>query len=62
VVSSTDPRIEHFRREQGGWKIVDLRNRGTVRLEGFDLTLDLGELYAGVLPPAEAQASGAAGL
>jgi Uma2 family endonuclease len=29
VVSSIEPRIEHFRRQQGGWKIHDLRGRGT---------------------------------
>jgi Uma2 family endonuclease len=49
VVSSAEPRIEHFRREQGGWKIHDLRGQGTLRLQALDLTLDLAELYAGVL-------------
>jgi Uma2 family endonuclease len=51
VVSSTEPRIEHFRREQGGWKIHDLHGQGTLRLQALDLTLDLHDLYAGVLDP-----------
>lgn len=55
VVSSTEPRIEHFRREPDGWKIHDLRGRGTLRLETLDLTIDLTDLYAGVLIPSEAQ-------
>ena len=61
VVSSTEPRIEHFRREAEGWKIHDLRGHGTLHLEAFDLIIDVTELYAGVLPPADAQAGGPAG-
>jgi hypothetical protein len=53
VVSSTEPRIERFRREQGGWKIHDLRAQATLRLKAFDLTVDLAELYAGVLDAAD---------
>ena len=49
MVSSTEPRIEHFRREPDGWKIHDLRGEGTVRLQALDITLDLAELYAGIL-------------
>jgi Uma2 family endonuclease len=49
VVSSTEPRIEHFHREADGWKIHDLRDECTLRLEAFDVTIDLAELYAGVL-------------
>jgi Uma2 family endonuclease len=56
VVSSTEPRIEHFHHEADGWKIRDLRGQGTLRLEAFDVTIDLAELYAGLLPPADAQA------
>ena len=52
MVSSTEPRIEHFRREPDGWKIHDLRGEGTVRLQALDITLDLAELYAGGLPQA----------
>jgi Uma2 family endonuclease len=48
VVSSTEPRIEHFRREPDGWKIHDLRGEGTLRLQAFDITLDLAELYIGL--------------
>jgi Uma2 family endonuclease len=58
VVSSIEPRIEHFRREQGGWKIHDLRGRGTLRLEAVDLIIDLRELYAGILSLSEAQSAG----
>ncbi|MGH6896789.1 MAG: Uma2 family endonuclease [Geminicoccaceae bacterium] len=58
VVSSSEPRIEHFRREPDGWKIHDLRGQGTLHLEAFDLTLDLADLYAGVLTPGVAQAEG----
>jgi Uma2 family endonuclease len=49
VVSSSEPRIEHFHREQSGWKIHDLRGQDSVHLEALDLTIDLRELYAGVL-------------
>ena len=48
VVSSTEPQMEYYRREPDGWKIHDLRGRGTLRLEAFDVTLDLAELYARV--------------
>jgi Uma2 family endonuclease len=53
VVSSTEPRIEHFRREPDGWKIRDLRGEGTLSLQSLDLTLNLAALYTGVLsePP-----------
>jgi Putative restriction endonuclease len=61
VVSSTEPRIEHYRREQGGWKVSDLRGQGTLHLEAFGITVDLAELYAGVLRPGDAQARGSAG-
>ena len=61
VVSSTEPRIEHYRREGDGWKIHDLRGQGTLRLPACDITIDLAELYAGVLTPAGAQAEGSAG-
>jgi Uma2 family endonuclease len=52
VVSSTEARIEHFRREADGWKVQDHAAGGTVRLDSFGITLELGELYAGVLTPA----------
>ena len=51
MVSSTEPRIERFRREQDGWKIHDLRGEGNLRLEAFDVTLDLFELYVELLRP-----------
>jgi Uma2 family endonuclease len=55
VVSSIEPRIEHFRREPDGWKIDDLRGEGTLRLQGLGITVGLAEIYAG-LAPAHAQA------
>jgi Uma2 family endonuclease len=58
VVSSSEPRIEHFRREPDGWKIHDLRSQGTLRLEASGITIDLAELYAGVLSLSEAEATG----
>ena len=61
VVSSSEPRIEHYRREADGWKIHDLRGGGTLRLEALGISIDLGELYGGVLRPGGAQAQGAAG-
>ena len=48
VVSSGEPRIEHFRREPDGWKIHDLRGAGTLRLQALEVTLDLAELYEGL--------------
>ena len=55
VVSSTEPRIEHFRREHGGWKVHDLRGQGTLRLEAFDITIDWPSC-TGVLPSRDDQA------
>jgi Uma2 family endonuclease len=57
VVSSTEPRIEHFRRQPDGWKIHDLRGQDTLRLDPFDITIDLADLYAGGLPPGESRPS-----
>jgi Uma2 family endonuclease len=48
VVSSTEPRIEHFRREPDGWKIHDLRGDGTLRLQKLGITVALAEIYAGL--------------
>jgi Uma2 family endonuclease len=50
LVSSTEPRIEHWRREVDGWKVQDLRGEGVVRLQAFDLTVALADLYDGLLP------------
>jgi Uma2 family endonuclease len=52
VVSSTEARIEHFRREADGWKVRDHAGSGAVGIEAFGITLELAELYAGVLAPA----------
>jgi Uma2 family endonuclease len=61
VISSTEPRIEHFRRERDGWKIHDLRGQGTVRLQALDTTLDLADLYAGIMTLPETKAADPAG-
>jgi Uma2 family endonuclease len=58
VVSSSEPRIEHYRREQDGWKIHDLRGQGTLRLDAFGVTIDLAGLYAGVLSEPHTERSG----
>jgi Uma2 family endonuclease len=58
VVSSTEPRIEHFHRDADGWKVHDLRGRGTLHLEALDLTIDLAELYTDVLTPKRTAADG----
>jgi Uma2 family endonuclease len=55
VVSSSEPRIEHFCRDENGWKIHDARGDGTLHLQAFDISLDLAELYAGLgLEPSKA--------
>jgi hypothetical protein len=48
VVSSSKPRIEHYRREQGGWKSRDLSDQGTLRLPALEVTLDLADRLASV--------------
>ena len=55
VVSSSEPRIEHYRREADGWKIHDLRGEGTLQLEALGITIDVRELYADILAPGGAQ-------
>ena len=55
LVSSTEPRIEHWRREVDGWKVQDLRGEGVVRLQAFDLTVALANLYQDLLPAAAAE-------
>jgi Uma2 family endonuclease len=61
VVSSTEPRIEHFRREPDGWKIHDLRGQDALRLEAFDVTIDVADFYASLLTLPEMQTGGPAG-
>ncbi len=51
LVSSTEPRIEHWRRTPDGWSARELRGAGVVRLQALGgLTIDLRALYEGVLP------------
>ena len=52
LVSSTEPRIEHWRREGDAWKVQDFRGEGVVRLQAFDVRVALAELYQDLLPAA----------
>lgn len=54
-MSGTEPRIEHWRREADGWKVRDVRGEGVVRLQAFDVTIALADLYQDLLPAEEAQ-------
>jgi Uma2 family endonuclease len=58
LVSSTEARIEHWRREADGWKVQDVRGEGSVHLQAFEVTIALADLYRDLLPAAEAQAAG----
>jgi Uma2 family endonuclease len=49
LVSSTEPRIEHWRREADGWKVQDLRGEGVVRLQAFDIEIVVADLYQDLL-------------
>ena len=61
VVSSLEPRVEHFRREVDGWKVQDYAGGGMITLEFLAVVIDLGELYAGVLTSGPVPADGSAG-
>ena len=50
LVSSTGRQVEHWRRERDGWKVTDHRDDGSVRLQALPVTIDLRELYEGILP------------
>jgi Uma2 family endonuclease len=54
VVSSLEPRIEHFAREADGWKVQDHRGEGMVRIPTLGVEIDLAALYHRLLPVAEA--------
>jgi hypothetical protein len=49
-VASTEPRVEHWRREVDGWKVQDLRGEGIVRLQAFEIEIALANLYQDLLP------------
>lgn len=49
VVSSTEARVEHWHRAENGWIVHDLRGDGTARLQAFDISLAVRELYEDVL-------------
>jgi Uma2 family endonuclease len=48
VVSSTQPRVEHLRREDDGFKVRDFRATGTIRLEALGVEIDVEALFAGL--------------
>jgi Uma2 family endonuclease len=50
LVSSTEPRVEHWRRSEDGWKVRDLGVEDSVRLEDFEVVIAVRALYDGVLP------------
>lgn len=50
LVSSTEMRIEHWRREGDGWQVTDHRDAGTVQLQALAITIELRDLYDGILP------------
>jgi Uma2 family endonuclease len=50
LVSSTEPRIEHWGREADGWRVQDLRGEGVVRLQAFDIEIVVADLYQDLLP------------
>ena len=54
VVSSLEPRIEHFARAADGWKVQDHRGEGVVRIPALGVEVDLAALYHRLLPVAEA--------
>jgi Uma2 family endonuclease len=64
LVSSFERRVEHWRRSSDSWAVRTHVGSEALRLEAFPITLDLGELYEGILPgegPAGAQAGGSRG-
>ncbi len=50
LVSSTERLIRHWTRAPNGWTEHRHRRRTTVRLSGLPVSLDMSELYDGVLP------------
>jgi Uma2 family endonuclease len=49
LVSGFERRVEHWRRSEGAWSARVHVGGETLRLEAFPITLDLGELYEGIL-------------
>jgi Uma2 family endonuclease len=58
LVSSTELRIEHWRREADGWKVRDFRGEGVVRLQSFDVEIAVAELYRDLLPDRRCEPGG----
>jgi Uma2 family endonuclease len=50
LVSSTEPKVEHWRRTGNGWNVRDLGAEDTLRLEDLGVAIGLRALYDGVLP------------
>jgi Uma2 family endonuclease len=52
VVSSTEPRVEHWHRAEDGWRVHDFRGSGEIELQSFAITISVARLYQD-LPSAE---------
>jgi Uma2 family endonuclease len=50
LISSFERRVEHWRQSEGAWSARVHVGSEALRLEAFPITLDLGELYEGILP------------
>jgi Uma2 family endonuclease len=50
VVSSTEPRVEHWQRAGDGWRVHDFRGSGVIRLQSFAITISVAGLYQDLLP------------
>jgi Uma2 family endonuclease len=52
LVSQTEVRVEHYRRnDDGTWTLRDVRDGESVALASLDVTLAIDDVYAGVTLP-----------
>lgn len=50
LVSSTERHVEYWRRAAAEWTVRELRGDGSLRLQSFEITVSLADLYEGLLP------------
>jgi Uma2 family endonuclease len=50
LISSTEPKVEHWRRTGNGWNVRDLGAEDTLRLEELGVAIGLRALYDGIMP------------
>jgi Uma2 family endonuclease len=50
VVSSTEPRVEHWQRAEDGWRVHDFRGSGEIALQSLAITISVAGLYQDLLP------------